>query len=296
MVNSTFYFYAISIVEKEDKEFSWESILNLIKAETDSKRIHYEKHEGYTLSVQIGKKEEDVDKKFYGYFIVGENDSEYQKEKQGEFLELGLCDDEFLCHIHRGKLAFVINIISNTKIILMLEKQYFSLNIKGVLNYFNKRYAESVQEIKSKTMIGKDLKNQIISLKENKVKIVRISFKKFATEDRVRQFGFVEDAIPKLLEQGIHADLILKWDRPSNVKTFFKNFFKKESFRDALDVDFGEFLKQFTFETDNDAFPSMNMLDKLIMVALPLDKSEYTDKTLFNVLKELYNSKKEKLE
>lgn len=119
---------------------------------------------------------------------------------------------------------------------------------------------------------------------------------KFATEDRVRQFGFVEDAIPKLLEQGIHADLILKWDRPTDVETFFKNFFKKESFEDALDVDFGEFLKQFTFETDNDAVPAMNMLDKLIKVTLPLDKADYTDETLFNTLKELYNSKKEKLE
>ena len=37
-------------------------------------------------------------------------------------------------------------------------------------------------------------------------------------------------------------------------------------------------------------------MDKLISVALPLDKSEYSDENLFTTLKELYESKKDKLE
>lgn len=297
MTNSKFYFYDLSVEEKEGQKFNWEIILDAIKSETDTKTIHYEESSNYKLSIQIGKKETENEEIIYsGFVIVGENEENYQKEKSGEFLELGFDEDESLCHINRGKLAFTLIIKSNNQIILMLEKQYFSINIRGAINYFQKRYSDTIKEIKSKTMIGKDLKNQIINIKDNKVRIARISFKKFATSERVREFGFVEDAIPKLLEQGIHADLILRWDTPLNVETFFQKLFKKESFEDALDVDFGEFLKQFTFDTDNDAVPSLKMLDKLICTYLPLDKADYTDETLFLALKELYNSKKDKLE
>jgi len=106
----------------------------------------------------------------------------------------------------------------------------------------------------------------------------------------------VEEAIPRLLDKGMYADITLRWENPPKTSEVFMSFFKKRTFEETLDVDFGEFLKAFNFETDNEAIPSLNLLDKIISFILPLDKSSYqNDNSIFSSMKEGFEGKKSKL-
>ena len=294
MAQPVFYFYNLFLKKKEDKSFDWVDELDKIKLETESKSPSYQDHINY--SIHLIKKEEQAESKlFFGFFIVGENEANYSKEKKGEFLELDLEEDEHLCHNVKGKLYFLICVDSKGHVILMLERQYFSLNINGFMNYFTERYSDSIEHLRSKNIIGKDLKSTIRNLKDNEIRLVRIYFKKYAPEDRVKKCGYVEDIIPNLLEKGIYADITLRWNVPPKTETFFKNFFKTNSFDEALDVDFGELLKIFQFKTDNDTIPTLNLLDKIICFTLPRDKAEYDDNEIFLSMKEGFQSKRDKL-
>lgn len=296
MVQTKFYFYDLLLQNKQNKNFDWTTELDKIMLETTNKSPTYQNQSDYILSVQIIKKEEKQGGKFYfGYFIVGEDEINYRKEKKGEFLELGFEEDEHLCHNLKGKLNFLIWVGDDEKLILMFERQYFSLNIKGFVNYFKQRYLDIIKDLRSRNIIGKDLKSTIQGLKENKVTLVRLYFKKYAPEERIKQFGYIEEVIPNLLQKGIYADISLRWENPPNTEGFFKNLFGTESFEEALNVDFGELLKIFNFETDNDAIPSLNLLDKIIYFMLPLDKTSYDDKEMFKILKEGFESKRDKL-
>lgn len=296
MAQTKFYFYDLLLQNKEEKEFNWKEELDKIMLETEQKSPSYQNHSDYILSVHIVKKEDVQGGRFYfGYFIVGEDDINYSRERKGEFLELGFEEDEHLCHKIKGKLNFLIWVSDEGKPILMLERQYFSLNIKGFINYFKQRYSEIIEDLRSRNIIGKDLKSTIQSLKDNEVKLVRIYFRKYAPEDRIKQCGYVEEVIPNLLEKGIYADITLRWKNPPKTEGFFKNFFNTTNFEEALNVDFRELLKIFTFDTDNDTIPSLNLLDKIIYFMLPRDKTEYEDNEMFIALKEGFENKREKL-
>jgi len=296
MAQTKFYFYDLLLQNKQDMIFDWSEELDKIMLETTNKSPTYQNHSDYILSVHIIKKEEAKGGKFYfGYFIVGEDEINYSKERKGEFLELGFEEDEHLCHNLKGKLNFLIWVGDDGKPILMFERQYFSLNIKGFVNYFKQRYSTIIEDLRSRNIIGKDLKSTIQGLKENKVTLVRLYFKKYAPEDRIKQFGYVEEVIPNLLQKGIYADISLRWQNPPNTEGFFKNLFGTESFEEALNVDFGELLKIFSFDTDNETIPSLNLLDKIIYFMLPLEKTAYDDGGMFKTLKEGFESKRDKL-
>jgi len=221
MAQTKFYFYDLLLYNKPEMTFDWSKELDKIMLETKNKSPTYQNQSDYILSVHIIKKEEAQGSKFYfGYFIVGEDEINYSREKKGEFLELGFEENEHLCHNIKGKLNFLICIRDNEKPILMFERQYFSLNIKGFVNYFKQRYSDIIEDLKSRNIIGKDLKSTIQSLKENKVTLVRIYFKKYAPEDRIKQFGYVEEVIPNLLQKGIYADISLRWETPPNTESF----------------------------------------------------------------------------
>jgi hypothetical protein len=296
MAKTQFYFYNLYTKEKEGQTFNWEGILDKIYTETKNRTPHYENHSDYILSIHIAKKETlKQEQAYFGYIVVGEDEGSYQKEKHGDFYELGFEEDEYLCHVAKGKLYFVLFIDKDKKITLMLEKQYFSINIKGFLNYFKNRYSNEVYELTSKNILGKDLISTIKSLKDNKIRLARLYFRKAIPEETIRKFGYVEEAIPSLLKKGIYADLVLHWDKPIGVIDFFTSLFKTKTFDESLDVDFGEFLKIFSFETDNDTIPSLNLLDKIICFILPLDKSEYDEEDIFKLMKEYYLEKREKI-
>ena len=296
MAQTKFYFYDLLLQNKPETTFDWSGELDKIMLETTNKSPTYQNHSDYILSVHIIKKQEAQGGKFYfGYFIVGEDEINYSRERKGEFLELGFEENEHLCHNIKGKLNFLIWVGDDGKPILMFERQYFSLNIKGFVNYFKQRYSNIIEELRSRNIIGKDLKSTIQSLKENKVTLVRLYFKKYAPEDRIKQFGYVEEVIPNLLQKGIYADISLRWENPPNTESFFKKLFSAGSFEEALNVDFGELLKIFTFDTDNDTIPQLNLLDKIIYFMLPRDKTEYDDNDMFITLKEGFEGKKDKL-
>ena len=296
MAQTKFYFYNLMVDNKIGFQFNWKEELDKIYKETQEKKPNYQEHPDYTLSLHISEKVEGSnDITYLGYFIVTEDDTEYKKEKKGEFYELGLDEDEHLCNIPKGKLYFLLWINKKGEVILMLERQYFSLNIKGFLHYLKQRYSDKIEDIQSKNILGKDLKTTLLNLRDNEITLVRIYFKKYAPEQRVKKSGYVEDVIPKLLEKGIYADITLRWEKPPKVWEFFRKFSNTSTFEEALDIDFGEFLKIFNFETDNDTIPSMNLLDKIIFFQLPRDKSEYSEDKILKAIKEGFESKKDKL-
>jgi len=298
MAQTKFYFYDILTTNKENQIFNWQEALDQIVKETTTKPPVYINYSGYTLSIHIIKKEDLVNEKLYlGYIVIAEDKSSYQKEKRGDFFELGFEEDESLLYTPKGKLYFLFWINNSGEILLNLEKQSFSINIKGFLNYFKTRYSTEIEEINSRMKLGKDLTTTIKSLRDNKIRIVRIYFKKYTPEDTIRKFGYVEEAIPSLLQKGIYADLYLHWDKQNSITIadFFKNFVKRTTFEEALDVDFGEFLKAFSFETDNSAVPSLNLLDKIICFTLPGDKSEYNNEQIFSAMRQYFIENKEKI-
>ncbi len=297
MNQTKFYFYNISLKDiNDDYKFNWEESLNQILNETKIKAPTYINHSDYTLSIYVLKKENLDDGRLYsGYILVGEDDEDYKKEKKGDFFELGFEDDEHLLHALKGKLYFLSYINDEGKNILMLEKQYFSINIKGFLSYFKSRYSDKIQDIRSRTILGKDLISIITSLKDNKIKLVKLYFKKFTPEETIRTYGYVEDALISFLKKGIYAEIALHWEKPVGIVDFFKKLFKKNTFEEALDVDFGEFLKIFSFETDNDTIPSLNLLDQIISFTLPGDKADYNDNQIFSLIKKYLIDKKDKI-
>jgi len=105
----------------------------------------------------------------------------------------------------------------------------------------------------------------------------------------------VEEEIASMLKKGIHAELYLHLDRPMTLGDFFKQFFKRKSFEEALDVDFGEFLRELSFQTDNDIFPEFNVLDKLVSLTLPLEKTSYEENQILSEMQNFFITKKEKI-
>lgn len=297
MGQTKFYFYNLFVQNKLGNQFNWKESLDLIYNETQKKDIVYRSHTDYTLSIHIVKREELQNELLYlGYLVVGEDVENYKKEKKGEFLELEFDDDEHLLNVPKGKLFFLISLNTNGNIILMLEKQYFSLNIKGFLHYLKERHSSILEDIRSKNILGKDLKTILTTLKNNHLTMVRLYFKKYAPQDRIKKGYYVEDVIPKLLEKGIYADITMHWKEPPKTMDFFTKFLGTSTFEEALDIDFGEFLKVFSFETDNDAIPQMNLLDKIVFFLLPFDKSEYpSENEIFDAMKQGFDSKRDKL-
>ena len=296
MAQTKFYFYNIKAKNEEGDSFDWIKYLDAIQQETFTKQSHYQDHEGYSLSIHILDKEKVGEENMYkGYMIVGEDEKSYKKEKKGEFLELDFQDDEHLLHIVKGKLYFIFWIDNEGRVILMLEKQYFSLNIKGFLNYFKNRYTEEAKKVTSKTILGKELIATLKSLKDNKIQLARIYFRKSTPEETIRKYGFVEDEIASMLRKGIHAELYLHMTTPRTLGDFFKQFFKRRSFEEALEVDLGEFLRQFSFQTDNDIIPEFDVLDKLISLTLPLEKTQYAENQILSEMQSFFLNKKDKI-
>lgn len=295
IMQTAFYFYNIRLELKEGQSFDWNNVLEIIKSETDQKQPVYKAISGYTISLRIMREKVlDIGKIYEGYILIAEDENEYKKEKKCDFLELDIEEDEHLTHTKKGKLYFLIHVKDNI-ITLMLEKQHFIINIRGLLHYFVERYPDMIDKINTRKILGKDLMSSIKNIKDNKMKFVRIYFKKYTPAERIREFGYVEDAIPNYLEKGLYADLTLHFGRAVSVGNFFTEFFKKTTFEEALDVDFGEFLKIFSFEVDNDVTPSLNMLDKMISFTLPLDKSQYSDEEIYNEIERFFVEKKEKI-
>jgi len=137
MANTKFYFYSIKAKDEEDNPFDWLNSLDVIYNETQSKKNEYQEHQDYSLGIYVLQKEKIGEETLYkGYMIVGEDQKSYKKEKKGEFLELDFQEDEHLCHVVKGRLYFLFWIDNEGRVILMLEKQYFSLNIKlGLLEF-----------------------------------------------------------------------------------------------------------------------------------------------------------------
>ena len=297
MTQSKFYFYRLRVEAKEGESIRWGNIFDGLLQEAVEKNINYESYTNCKLSIHITKKENIGEEKSYsGYLVISEDKETYHKEKKGKFLDIGFDDDESLCHRKKGKLFFLFNIQDNGDVILMLEKQHFSLNITGFLAYLRTRYSRSIEELRYNTLLGKDLTSAIKSLKDNKLTLLKVYFKKHTPADRLQRHGYVEDEIKSLKEKGINANLSLTWDEPITVSKFFKTFFNKRTFEDALEVNFGEFLKVFSFKTNNSVMPTLNLLDNLICFTLPLDKSNYDDDSLFTAMKEYYVENRESIE
>jgi len=296
MANTKFYFYSIKAKDEEDNPFDWLNSLDVIYNETQSKKNEYQEHQDYSLGIYVLQKEKIGEETLYkGYMIVGEDQKSYKKEKKGEFLELDFQEDEHLCHVVKGRLYFLFWIDNEGRVILMLEKQYFSLNIKGFLSYFKSRYPKEAKKITSKTILGKDLLATLKNLRDNKVRLARIYFRKATPEETIKKYGLVEEEIASMLKKGIHAELYLHLDRPMTLGDFFKQFFKRKSFEEALDVDFGEFLRELSFQTDNDIFPEFNVLDKLVSLTLPLEKTSYEENQILSEMQNFFITKKEKI-
>ena len=286
-----FYFYNLHTKTRSEKKFNWKMVLEKIFTETKTKKPHYERYGENTLSMHILKKEElREDILYLGYIVVGEDDRTYQQEKSGDFFELKLEDGAHLLHRFKGKLYFLIS-LNNEHVKLMLERQYFALSVNAVINYFNIRYSDSLEKLKSKTILGRELTNTLKNIKGNNIKLAKICFRKSTPEETIRKFGFVEEAIPSLL----NAELCLHWREPISVADFCKTLFRKKAFEDVFDTDFGEFLKTFSFETDSTITPKLNLLDRLICFELPLEKANCTDSEIFDMIKDFFIKNKDKV-
>jgi len=294
-MDNKFYFYEILEKLKDDQSINWETVFETLSQETTNKTPHNEEVGGYQISVRVLKKSDFETFKLYaGYILLGEEDKQYKIEKNCDFFDLDLDDGELLCHTQKGKLYFLFIVSNGNKPILMLEKIHFMINIRGVLNYFQKRYSDAIEKIDSKTILGKDLVTAIKNMKDDKIKLAKFYFKKSIPTEQTKQFGYVEDAIPNLLEKGIQAELILHFITKPKVADFFALFTKK-SFDEALDVDFGQLMRSFYFETDNTMMPKIDMLDKIISYTLPLDKADYQEDALLTELENYFKANKDKL-
>lgn len=290
-MTSDFYFYRLQPQIKDGSVFEWEKILETLLEETKNKTPHYEQISFGALSVHVLKKDIKQEKFYFGFLVVSEDKGDYKKEKQGIFSDLGFGTDENLCHTHKGKLYFMIHLDEKNNAILMLEKQYFAINISGFLGYFKKRYSDKIEDLAYKTILGKELRAILSKIKNDKLRVARIRLRNSAIKDLDRKFGYVEDAIESFKKQGVYAEIVLHWDKPSvSTGEFLSEFFKAKTFNDALDVNFGEFLKVFSFKTDSEFIPELNLLNRLIKFTLPFDKAMHNDDEIFSAVKEFYTN------
>jgi len=291
-MHSDYFLYQLHWVNKPTKNFNWKIAFDQILRETNANnpmRLHSSKVTLHVLSVDTSDQSYVA---YSGYMRVGEDKKEWGIGKKNDEHELELDDDEILFNKQKGKVFFFLAVFSN-KVILVFEKIHFILNISGFVAYLQERFATDIDDLKQKTLPGREFIDIVKRNKEKNIKVADIYFKNYVTKEMMRQFGYVEDVLPKLLAKKIRAEVRLHFIEDTTLKDFLLGFSKKETVDEAIAINYAEVLKIFDLTMCDKNCKPINLIDKILRIVVPFDKGQLDDVKLCKHLEGAFKDKKD---
>ncbi len=285
-----FYFHELLLIPKIGKKPDICVLLNKIKSEIDSKNPYYIQLNGSKLHFQVAIIMDRRDEIFFmGKMILSHKAIDFREEISGVLYPLPTKPDSGLCHNIMDMSFFILHYDKKTgESIVMLEHIPFSLSIGAFVAYLKQRMSSDVELIDHKLKIGRDIVKLLKDISGYNLIGARIQLRKSITSKQLRnKFGLIDDALVAVSRKGFTCELILKWDKRDKKKLtlleFFRQFFKIGEISELQNTNFGEFLRIFSFTTDNEALPPINVMDKILVCPMLLPKAEYlsNEKSMF---------------
>lgn len=287
MSNLEFFFYELSIKPISD-DFDLVNKCDILKKETDDHKPTYLKNTeaGSRVCIDIlDKKVLGKETFFSGKIIKSQEPKNFKIEDGGQLNELELQGDTAITNNKKDIIYFTlyINTTSN-KYVVALEYQPFSISIGIMLECIKNHFKTEIKEITAERKFGKDLIDELNAVSGDKLTLAIIRFKKNVPISKLKQLGYVEDAIEHLKEKNLDFTLKLHWggkDEKITPKEFITQFFRIHDFTQLEQTNFFEFMKTLQIKTDNITYSKINFMDKILRFEFKDNKEKYNDDRIF---------------